>query len=124
MPELAPIQQIVLHHLEHWDGSGSPNGLKGEEISIESRILGLAAYFQGLTQPRGDRPALSLGQALERCKNYSSIRFDPSLVESLNTVIRLTEIGLMQLPDRPSQVPNVWLESDVGGQSLIRSQSQ
>lgn len=112
MPELHPIQEIVLHHLEYWDGSGTPNGLKGEEISIESRILGLVAYFQELTQPRGDRELLSLGEALEKCKSYSGTRFDPSLVESLNTVIRLTEIGLMQLPHRPSQVPPVWLEAE------------
>ena len=111
MPELAPIQQIIYHEFEYWDGSGVPNGLKGEEISLESRILGLSAYFQELTQPRGDRLALDLGEALERCQNYSGIRFDPALVEKLSSVIRLCEMGWMQLPDRPSQVPAVWLES-------------
>jgi DICT domain-containing protein len=110
MPELAPVTDIVLHHLEHWDGSGKPNGLRGEEISIEARILGLVAEFQKLTQPRGDRPALSVADALERCREYSGTRFDPALVESLTTVIRLAEIGLMQLPTRPSQLPTVWLE--------------
>lgn len=110
MPELAPVQQIVLDHLEHWDGSGTPNGLKAEEISIEARILGLISYFQDLTQPRGDRPALNLTEALEKCQAYSGTRFDPALVDSLNTVIRLAEIGLMKLPDRPSQLPSVWLE--------------
>jgi HD-GYP domain-containing protein (c-di-GMP phosphodiesterase class II) len=111
MPELAPIQQIIYHEFEYWDGSGVPNGLKGEEISLESRILGLSAYFQELTQPRGDRLALDLGESLERCQNYSGIRFDPALVEKLSSVIRLCEMGWMQLPDRPSQVPAVWLES-------------
>jgi DICT domain-containing protein len=114
MPELAPIQQIIYHECEYWDGSGVPNGLKGEEISLESRILGLAAYFQELTQPRGDRPALDLGEALARCQSYRDIRFESALVEQLSSVIRLCEMGWMQLPDRPSQSPSVWLDS-VGG---------
>jgi HD-GYP domain-containing protein (c-di-GMP phosphodiesterase class II) len=101
---------ILLHHTEHWDGSGRPDGLKGQEISLESRILGLSAYFQSLTQTRGSHPALSLGDALEKCQAFSGIRFDPALVESLSTVIRLTEMGMMQLPDRPSQLPAVWVE--------------
>lgn len=111
MPELNPIKDIVLHHTEHWDGTGKPDGLKEEEISLESRILGLSAYFQSLTQPRGNHPALSLTDALAKCETLSGIRFDPALVETLATVIRLTEMGLMQLPNRPSQLPTVWLES-------------
>lgn len=110
MPELEPVRQIVLHQLEYWDGSGQPEGWQGEEIPITARILGLVAYFQELTQPRGHRPALSLGQAFEKCQQYSGTRFDPQLVASLGTVIRLVEIGLMQLPERPSQLPAVWLE--------------
>jgi DICT domain-containing protein len=120
MSELAPITEIVLHHLEHWDGSGKPNGLRGEEIAIEARILGLVAEFQKLTQPRGERPAYSVAEALERCREYSGTRFDPTLVEALTTVIRLTEIGLMQLPTRPSQLPTVWLEEATS--SLTKSE--
>ncbi|WP_017324653.1 HD domain-containing phosphohydrolase [Synechococcus sp. PCC 7336] len=110
MPELASVTQIVLHQLERWDGSGRPNGQQGEEIPLESRILGLVAYFQELTQPRGDRAAFSPAEALEHCEAARGTRFDPALVESLGSVIRLVELGLMQLPDRPSQIPTVWLE--------------
>lgn len=93
MPELAIVKDIVAHHLEHWDGSGKPDGQKGEEINIKARILGLVSYFQELTQPRGNRPALSLSEALEKCQQLSGTRFDPELVESLTTVVRLSEIG-------------------------------
>lgn len=110
MPELEPITHIVKHHLEYWDGSGRPDGLKEDAIPLESRIIGLVTYFQELTQGRGDRTALSLNAALEKCQEYRGSRFDPSLVDSLNTVVRLTEMGMMQLPDRPSQMPPVWLE--------------
>ncbi|MEM9266570.1 MAG: HD domain-containing phosphohydrolase [Cyanobacteria bacterium P01_F01_bin.13] len=110
MPELDPISRIVTHQLEYWDGSGTPDGLKAEEIPIESRILGLVAYFQELTEPRGERTAMSLGDALTACEKLSGRQFDPNLVESLRTIVRLAEIGMLQLPQRPSQQPTVWLE--------------
>lgn len=109
MPELAPVTEIVQQHLEYWDGSGKPEGLRGEDISLEARILGLVSYFQELTQSRGSRSARSLSEALEKCQERSGIRFDPNLVETLSHVVRLTQMGLMQLPNRPSQLPNVWL---------------
>lgn len=110
MPELSPIGTIVRHQLEHWNGSGKPDGLKGEEIPLASRILGLTAYFQELTEARGNRPALSLNDALEKCIALRGTWFDPALVDTLSNVVRLTEMGLMQLPTRPSQQPAVWLE--------------
>ena len=110
MKELKAINKIVYHQLEYWDGSGNPDGLKATQIPLEARILGLVSYFQGLTHSRGDRLAYTLSEALEKCEAYSGTRFEPNLVESLKTVIRLTEMGLMQLPERPSQLPPVWLE--------------
>lgn len=119
MPELAPITKIVTHHLEHWDGSGKPDGLREDEIPVESRILGLISYFQELIQARGKRIALSFGEALEKCINHSGTYFDPILVESLSNVVRLTEMGLMQLPQRPSQLPNVWLDEVVTSKASV-----
>ncbi|MEM1281103.1 MAG: HD domain-containing phosphohydrolase [Cyanobacteria bacterium P01_H01_bin.152] len=113
MAELEPVRTIISHQLENWDGSGRPDGLRGEEIPLESRILYLVAYFQELTQSRGDRLALSLGEALKKCAQYSGSRFEPSLLEHLTTLVRLTEIGMMKLPDRPSQLPKVWLEESL-----------
>jgi DICT domain-containing protein len=113
MPELAPITQIIAHDQEFWDGSGIPEGLKGEKIPLESRILGLVIYFQDLTQPRSDRPALSPNAALERCRELASQRFDPTLIELLAQVVQLAELGMMQLPERPGQLPTVWLEDSL-----------
>lgn len=123
MPELAAISRIVTHQLEYWDGSGTPDGLKGEEIPIESRILGLVAYFQALTEPRGERAAMSLGDALATCENFSGRYFEPKLIDSLSTVVRLAEIGMLQLPERPSQQPTVWLE-DLRAQATDKQQSR
>ena len=108
--ELGAVTDIVAHHLEYWDGTGKPDGLQGEEIAIESRILGLVAAFQELTQSRGQREALSLAEAVEKCRDRAGTHFDPLMVETLSNVVRLTQMGLMELPSRPSQLPNVWLE--------------
>ena len=82
MPELAPITEIVSRQLEHWDGSGKPDGIKGDDIPIEARILGLVAYFQELTQARAEQPALPLEAAIEQCRARSGTRFDPALIEA------------------------------------------
>ena len=115
MPELKPVIAIVNHQLEHWNGGGLPDGLKGDAIPLEARILGLVAFFQDLTQPRGEREARSLNDALEECEALSGSRFDPELVAALTTVVRLAEVGMLQLPQQPSQSPTVWLEEAIEG---------
>jgi DICT domain-containing protein len=120
MPELSEVRDIVYHYLEHWDGTGKPDGLKGEEIDIKSRILAVVAYFQAFIQPRGKRSALGLTEALEKCQDLSGTRFDPTLVESLKTVVKLTEMGLMQLPTQPTQLPNIWLEEELTSKSKLQ----
>ena len=124
MPELEPIANIILHHREHWDGSGRPDGLQGEAIPIESRILDLVVHFQELTQARGDRPALSLNESLKKCQQHSGARFEPLLIETLETVIRLVEMDLMQLPRQPKQLPVIWLEDSSGSRSSPSEASQ
>ncbi len=121
MPEMTPIAKIIAQHLEHWDGSGYPEGLQGEAILLEARILGLVRFFQGLTQPRGTRPAQSPSQALELCRQLSQSWFDPQLIETLTTVIRLSEMGMMKLPDRPSHVPAIWLDEPASDPSALPS---
>ncbi|MEM9568701.1 MAG: HD domain-containing phosphohydrolase [Cyanobacteria bacterium P01_E01_bin.34] len=113
MPELKPVIAIVKYQLEYWNGGGLPDSLKGTDIPLGSRILGVVAFFQDLTQPRGDRPAMSLNEALAECETLSGSRFDPELVTALTTVVRLAEVGMLQLPQQPSKIPQVWLEEAI-----------
>jgi hypothetical protein len=53
----------------------------------------------------------------------SGTRFDPAIIESLKTVVKLTEIGLMQLPTQPSQLPNIWLEEELTSKSQPQKES-
>jgi len=115
MPELGAVTRIIAHQKEWWDGTGRPDGLQGEAIPLESRILGLVATFQRLIVTRGTRPAYDLPQALSYCQRLSGVRWDPHLVEVLAHVVRLAQMGLLQLPTRPQGLPSSWVGEGLGG---------
>ena len=77
----APVAAIVRCHHEHWDGSGYPKGLKGEEIPRLARILSIADCFDALMSDRPYRPALSLDDAIEIMKQQRDKLFDPHLLD-------------------------------------------
>ncbi|NWF77364.1 MAG: diguanylate cyclase [Chloroflexi bacterium] len=81
IPNLAPCVSSILYHHERWDGSGYPEGLKGEEIPLEARILAIADSFEAMTSARLYRPALSIEQVVEELKKGAGVQFDPQLVE-------------------------------------------
>jgi putative two-component system response regulator len=78
---LAMAQRIALAHHEKWDGSGYPNGLAGEGIPIEARIIAIADVFDALTSVRPYKSAWSVEQAVEHLRAQAGRHFDPALVE-------------------------------------------
>ncbi|MDH5781378.1 MAG: diguanylate cyclase, partial [Dehalococcoidia bacterium] len=91
IPNLAPCVSIILHHHERWDGSGYPEGLKGEEISIEARILAIADSFEAMSSARPYRPAFCGEKVLKELRRGAGSQFDPKLVE---VFIGIIEAGL------------------------------
>src|SRR5690349_3493075 len=79
-----PVVPIVRAHHEKWDGSGYPNGLKGEAIPIGARILAAVDCLDALASDRQYRKALPLGEAMLRVASESGTSFDPSVVGILN----------------------------------------
>lgn len=77
-----PIIQIVLQHHERLDGSGYPQGLKGEEILLEARILAVADIVEAMASHRAHRPALGIGKALEEITCSKGILYDPEVVDA------------------------------------------
>lgn len=71
---------IALSHHEKWDGSGYPNGLKGEEIPIEGRIAAICDVFDALTSWRPYKKAWSIDEAVKFLEDNSGSHFDPNLV--------------------------------------------
>jgi len=72
---------IIRHHHERWDGSGYPDGLKGEQIPLGSRIIGVADAFDAMTSDRVYRPALPVETALAELRKGQGTQFDPQIVE-------------------------------------------
>ncbi len=73
---------IALTHHEHWDGSGYPAGLRGEEIPLEGRIAAVADVFDALTSDRVYRAAFDVGEALELLRAGRGSQFDPNVLDA------------------------------------------
>jgi len=77
---IALARSIALYHHEKWDGSGYPEGLKGEDIPLEVRIVAIADVFDALTSERPYKQAWPLEEALAHLDAQSGKHFDPELV--------------------------------------------
>jgi len=77
-----PIAQMVLQHHEMIDGSGYPQGLKGEEILLEARILAVADMVEAMSSHRPYRPALGIEKALNQIKQDKGTLLDPKVVDA------------------------------------------
>jgi putative two-component system response regulator len=75
--------EIALTHHERWDGEGYPQGLGGEEIPIEGRIVAVADVFDALLSDRCYRPAMPLDKVLTMMREGRSTQFDPSVLDAL-----------------------------------------
>jgi putative two-component system response regulator len=77
-----PVAQIVLQHHERMDGSGYPQGLSGEEIILEARILGVADVVEAMASHRPYRSTLSMCEALGEISQNRGIFYDPDVVDA------------------------------------------
>jgi PAS domain S-box-containing protein len=76
-----PIAEVVLQHHERLDGSGYPNGLKGEQILLEARIIAVADVVEAISSHRPYRPAKGIDVALEEIENNKGILYDEQVAE-------------------------------------------
>jgi hypothetical protein len=79
--QLTPAQ-IGLQHHERMDGSGYPNGLSGENILIEARIMGVADVIESMSSHRPYRPAFSIEKALLEIIFKKGVLYDPEVVDA------------------------------------------
>jgi PAS domain S-box-containing protein/putative nucleotidyltransferase with HDIG domain len=77
-----PVAQIVLQHHERMDGSGYPQGLSGDEIMLEARILAVADIVEAIASHRPYRPARGAGDALEEILHNKGTMYDPEVVDA------------------------------------------
>ena len=96
---LIMARDIALTHHERWDGTGYPNGLKGEEISREGRITSVCDVFDALTSVRPYKKAWTMKEATDFLKENSGTMFEPELVELFIENIHQVQIILEQYRD-------------------------
>lgn len=79
---LEPVLPVIRHHHERYDGSGYPDGLRGEEIPLLARILQVTDIYDALTSPRPYKPAYSREKALQILKEETDRGWrDPEIVK-------------------------------------------
>ena len=87
VPGLEGVAAIVRHHHEHFDGSGYPFGLRGDEIPVASRIISACDAYDAMISDRPYRSALGHALALRELRNCAGTQFDPEVVEGLIEVV-------------------------------------
>ena len=75
-----PVARIVLQHHERMDGSGYPQGLSGDDILKEAKILGVADVVEAMASNRPYRPALGIEKALQEIEKNRGRLYDPQVV--------------------------------------------
>ncbi|GAI65284.1 unnamed protein product, partial [marine sediment metagenome] len=71
----------VLEHHERWDGKGYPGGIKGEDISLQARIIAIADSYDAMTSDRTYWKRLSEKEAIDEIRRCSGRQFDPEIVK-------------------------------------------
>jgi len=98
---LRDVGHVVRATHERWDGTGYPDGLAGEEIPLEARIVCCCDAFNAMTTDRPYRSALSVEMALAELRANSGVQFDPAVVDVLLDVIQPRRRGDYAVAARP-----------------------
>lgn len=121
MRSLRPVLPIIRNHHERWDGSGYPDGLKGEDIPLLARILQLADIFDALTSERSYKQAYSVDEAISQLRREAELGWrDPELVSVFCEVVKLPSLGWrpgQELPAAPAELESM-------RESLLRMSQQ
>src|SRR5688572_19231719 len=116
---MTPIEQLremvsgIRSHHEAWNGRGYPDGLKGEQIPLFARIVGVADTFDAITTNRPYQQAYSLQFAVETITRLTGSRFDAKVVTAF---LRAFEAGEIRAgATRPSRLENTLVEAKAAG---------
>ncbi|HON80203.1 MAG TPA: HD domain-containing protein [Spirochaetota bacterium] len=98
LPELKDLSLWIRWHHEKWDGSGYPDGLKGEEIPVEVQILSAVDCLDSLQTPRLDRDRLTPEQAFDIIHHETGTHFNPEIMELVLEMVKEKTL----IPGKPS----------------------
>ena len=98
-----PVASIVRSHHERWDGTGYPDGLRGEQIPMGARVLAAVDCLEALSSHRQYRNAMSLDAAMEKVASMSGTDFEPRVIEVLKR--RYREMDMLAQSDSELEGP-------------------
>ena len=87
VPGMDATRRAILEHHEHFDGSGYPYGLRGDDISVAARILSVAECYDSAVSARPYRGALPPEEALQMLRGGSGTLFDPEVARLFTTTV-------------------------------------
>ncbi|RPF46820.1 HD domain-containing protein [Thermodesulfitimonas autotrophica] len=93
IPGLEGVATAIRHHHERWDGTGYPDGLKGEAIPITARIVCVTDAFEAMLSHRPYRRGLSLPEAVAELERCAGSQFDPQVVTAVTRVVQAPDIA-------------------------------
>jgi len=92
--QLIDIIPGMKYHHEKWSGGGYPDGLEGEQIPIQARIVAIADTFDAMTTNRPYQKAMELAYVVEKIKSFAGTRFDPRVVEAFVHAVKRGDIQI------------------------------
>ena len=98
---LRPLIPMVLHHHESYDGTGYPDGLKGDAIPLGARIILVSDAYEAMTADRIYRKAPGHEKAMEQLTRHKGTQFDPKVVRALEQVIQRRGVSSFEAYDLP-----------------------
>jgi putative nucleotidyltransferase with HDIG domain len=99
---LRPLVPLVRHHHESYDGSGYPDGLKGEEIPLGARVIIVSDAYEAMTSDRIYRKAIGHERAMEQLNKYKGAQFDPKVVRVLEQLVQKRGAAAFEQSDLPA----------------------
>ena len=101
------IPEIVRWHHERADGSGYPDGLRGDEIPQAVRIVALAETFDAMTTDRPYRQRMTVGAALQELVRMTPQKYDPQVLQALMIQVRRDAVGTNRVPLMETEILNL-----------------
>ncbi|HEX9286573.1 MAG TPA: HD domain-containing phosphohydrolase [Thermoanaerobaculia bacterium] len=105
IPQLRDVIPGMKHHHERWEGGGYPEGLRGEDIPLQARIVSVADTFDAMTTTRPYQRAMDIRFVFQRLRDLAGNRFDPSVVEALIRSYEKGELVPIAREETPGEVP-------------------
>ncbi len=92
--QLIDIIPGMKHHHEKWSGGGYPDGLEGEQIPMQARIVAIADTFDAMTTNRPYQKAMEIAYVVEKIKSFAGSRFDPRVVDAFVNAVKRGDIQI------------------------------